>query len=53
MKVLLVDGAATWLDSQPADVTTVWEALKTAFLARYVPASLNSCVLKVLKNCLI
>ena len=35
MKVLLVDGAATWLDSQPAEVTTAWEALKTTFLARY------------------
>ena len=35
MKVLLIDDAATWLDSQPAEVTTAWEALKIAFLARY------------------
>jgi len=34
MKVLLIDGDATWLDSQPADVMTAWEALKIAFLAR-------------------
>jgi len=25
----------TWLDSQPADVTTTLEAFKTTFLARY------------------
>ena len=35
IKVLLADGAATWLDSQPEAVTGTFDALKTAFLTRY------------------